>query len=376
LPAPEMVFGVRAAGQTPGVPPLRAVGLLLAVLVLVAPACSGSDDDGASGTQTVATPTTTESSTVGGVEPRSGDVFGRIPAIVEEVQPSVVSIAVQGPEGGGEGSGVIWDGEGTIVTNHHVVDGAQEVAVVLASGDRLPAEVRASSEDFDLAVLEVERQGLPAARFADELPAVGELAVAIGNPLGFENTVTAGIVSGVHRSIPSGGRAPALVDLIQTDAPISPGNSGGALVSADGEVIGINVAYIPPSDTGAVSLGFAIPSTTAREVVEQLLESGEVELAYLGVRPVQVTSELAEQFDLNIDEGVSVEFVEEDSAAEQAGMEGGDVIVELGGEEIRTVEDLFAQLRQRRPGEQVDVTVVRDGERRQLRATLDERPAG
>jgi len=372
----------------PDVLTIRAVGLLLAVLAFVAPACSGSDNDGGEA-QTAAATTTTESSgesgpetvetvdpAVGGVAPAGDDVFGRIPAIVEEVQPSVVSIAVQGQTGGGEGSGVIWDDEGTIVTNQHVVEGAQEVEVVLANGDRLPADVRASSEDFDLAVLEVERQGLPAAEFADELPAVGELAVAIGNPLGFENTVTAGIVSGLHRSIPSGGQAPALVDLIQTDAPISPGNSGGALVSGGGEVIGINVAYLPPRDTGAVSLGFAIPSTTVSEVVEQLVENGRVELAYLGVRPVQVTSDLAEQFDLNVDEGVSVEFVEDDSAAERAGIEGGDVIVELGGEEIRTVEDLFAQLRQRRPGEEVDVTVVRDGERRELGATLDERPAG
>ncbi len=148
--------------------------------------------------------------------------------LVEQVQPSVVSVAVEAGASQGEGSGVIWDDDGRIVTNDHVVAGSRQVEVVLASGDRLPAEVTASSRDFDLAVLQVERRGLPAAAFADELPVVGELAVAIGTPLGFENSAAVGIVSGLHRSIPSGGRTPALVDLIQTDAPISPGNSGGA----------------------------------------------------------------------------------------------------------------------------------------------------
>src|SRR5918999_81625 len=166
---------------------------------------------------------------------------------------------------------------------------------------RRPFVVLAASESFDLAVLEIEGRNAPAAELADALPEVGELAVAIGNPLGFENTVTAGIVSGLHRSIPSGGLTPALVDLIQTDAPISPGNSGGALVNADGEVIGINVAYLPPGQTGAVSLGFAIPAPTAAQVVEQLLATGRVELAYLGIQPIQVTPQLAARFDLAVE---------------------------------------------------------------------------
>jgi serine protease DegQ len=297
-------------------------------------------------------------------------MLGRIPALVERVQPSVVSIAVEAGGGQSEGSGVIWDDDGTIVTNQHVVAGSEQVEVVLASGDRVRGEVRAASADFDLAVLDVDREGLPAASFADELPAVGEFVVAIGNPLGFENTVTAGIVSGLHRSIPSGGETPALVDLIQTDAPISPGNSGGALVDLDGEVVGINVAYLPPGETGAVSLGFAIPAPTAAQVVEQLLETGRVQLAFLGIRPIQVTTELAARFDLAVEEGVAVSVVEPGSAAARAGLREGDVIVALDGEPIRTVEDLFAQLRQRRPGQRVSLTVVRDGDRRELDVTL------
>jgi S1-C subfamily serine protease len=192
----------------------------------------------------------------------------------------------------------------------------------------------------------------------------------MGNPLGFENTVTAGIVSGLHRSIPSGGRTPALVDLLQTDAAISPGNSGGALVGLDGEVIGINVAYLPPGQTGAVSLGFAIPSPTVEVVVRQLLESGGVQLAFLGIQPVQVTPALARRFGLPVDEGVAVGTVENDSAAADAGLQGGDVIVELAGAPIRTVEDLYAELRRHSPGETVEMTLAGDAGRRSVDVTL------
>jgi S1-C subfamily serine protease len=343
-------------------------GALLAAVAIVSPGCMGGDDDDSQAVlETVTVTTTAETGPSGGT---SSSVIGRIPALVERVQPSVVSVVVRAVGGQGEGSGVIWDEQGTIVTNQHVVAASEQVEVVLASGDRLPAEVEAASRDFDLAVLRVERDGLPAAEFADELPAVGEFVVAIGNPLGFENTVTAGIVSGLHRSIPSGGQTPALVDLIQTDAPISPGNSGGALIDLDGEVVGINVAYLPPGETGAVSLGFAIPAPTTTQVVEQLIETGRVEMAYLGVRPIQVTTDLAQEFDLPVDEGVAVAVVEADSAAARAGMEEGDVIVSFDGEPITTVEDLFAQLRQRRPGERVTLTVVRDGDRRELDVTL------
>jgi serine protease DegQ len=206
-----------------------------------------------------------------------GDAFSRIPAIVERVQPVVVSVLVRTSEGGAEGSGVVFDGRrGLVVTNNHVVADATGVDVVLADGQRLDARVYATDALSDLALLAVERGGLPQARFADDLPRVGELAIALGNPLGFENSVTAGIVSGLHRAIPSAGQAPSLVDLIQTDAPISPGNSGGALVDRQGKVIGINVAAIPPTQqTRAVSIGFAIPAQTAVSVVRQLLQTGE-----------------------------------------------------------------------------------------------------
>ncbi len=302
--------------------------------------------------------------------PRGGaGSFDQIPDLVQRLQPSVVAVFVPG----GGGSGVVYDGEGHVVTNAHVVRGAQEAEVQLASGERMPATVHAVDEFTDLAVLRVQRTGLTPAELADDLPRVGELAIAIGSPLGFENTVTAGIVSGLHRSIPSGGQTPALVDLLQTDAPISPGNSGGALVNADGQVIGINVAFIPP-EARAVSIGFAIPSPTVIDVVGQLLETGEVEHAFLGVEPADLTPQVVERFDIETDEGVLVFSVVDGSPAAEAGLRAGDVIIALDGEPLRSVEDLLAALRERSPGDRVELDVLRGDGQRRLTATLADRP--
>ncbi len=202
--------------------------------------------------------------------------------------PSAVQINVSGvqqtpygaQEGEGVGSGVIYRSDGYIITNHHVVEGARRST--WPSPTAPPSEARSSAPTLttEIAVIQVDRDDLPAASFAEGRdPVVGQMAVAVGSPSGFESTVTSGIVSGVGREVPSeytGGRQDnALVDLIQTDAAISPGNSGGALANQDGEVIGINVAYLPPSETGAVNIGFAIPSDTAISVADQLIETGE-----------------------------------------------------------------------------------------------------
>jgi S1-C subfamily serine protease len=252
----------------------------------------------------------------------------------------------------------VWDGPaGLIVTNNHVVEGATELAVVLSSGEQIPARVRATDPQTDLAVIEVDRTDLPAAEFATELPKVGELAIAIGNPLGFENTVTAGIVSALHRSLQE---SSPYVDLIQTDAPISPGNSGGALVDADGRVIGINSAGIPTGNN-ANSLGFAIPSTTVRAIVDQLVERGTAGHALLGV-----TSEPA-------DGGVRVVSVTAGSAADAAGLEEGDLITAIDGAEVTSAEALVSELRARAPGDTVSLSVVRGGETVSLDAVLGDR---
>lgn len=293
-----------------------------------------------------------------------------IPGVVARVQPSVVAILTDR----GQGSGVVWDTEGVVVTNNHVVAGARRFEIAFADGQRVSAELVATDPQTDLAVVRSSRGSLPAATFADALPRVGELAIAMGNPLGFENTVTAGIISGLGRAIPGAAQeAPALVDLIQTDAAISPGNSGGALVGADGRVVGINVAYIPPS-AGAESLGFAIPAPTVRHVVTQLLENGRVRHAFFGVRPAPLTPEIAERFDLSEERGVLVLDVTPGSPAAGAGIRPGDVLLRAGDRQLETVEDFLAVVRGRNPGDTLQVTLSRGGNQQRVTVRLGERP--
>ena len=341
----------------------RLLAQLLALGVLAA-GCSGN---GSGEAETVTTTEVAPAAADGGEA--GGGVFGRIPDIVREVEPSVVAVLTEA----GQGSGVIWDEGGIVVTNNHVVEGASGIEIAFATGERVAADVRATDPRTDLAVLEVDREGLPAAQFADALPRVGELAVALGNPLGFENSVTAGIVSGLHRAIPSGGRTPALIDLVQTDAAISPGNSGGALVDADGRVIGINVAYIPP-EARAVSIGFAIPAPEVVDVVTQLLESGEVEHAFLGVRPAPLTPQIAERFGIDTDEGILVFSVVPGSGADEAGVQEGDIVTRIGETPIHQVEDLLSLLRERAPGDEIELRVLREGEEQTIPVTLTDRP--
>jgi serine protease DegQ len=234
--------------------------------------------------------------------------------------------------------------------------------------------VLATDADTDLAVIRVERPDLPAARFGTALPRVGSLAVALGSPLGFERTVTAGIVSGLHRQIPgSASQTRALVDLIQTDAAISPGNSGGAVVGAGGEVMGISVAYVSPQQ-GAVAVGFAIPASTATRVADELLETGHARHAYLGVQPGMLTPELAAQAGV-VTNGVVIYALSPDGPAAKAGMRPGDVLTGVGGEKVAGVEELFAALRRHQPGETVGVSYVRDGHDQTARVQIADRPA-
>jgi serine protease DegQ len=296
---------------------------------------------------------------------------GDIPALVRKVEPSVVTIS----HDQGTGSGVIWSKDGVVVTNAHVVGQVEQVEVAFFDGRRADGRVRATDPDTDLAVVEVERSDLQPATFQKELPDIGELAVAMGSPLGFQNTVTAGIISGLHREIPGSAQQGirSLVDLIQTDAAISPGNSGGALVNAEGQVVGINVAYIPPV-AGAVAIGFAIPGATTVDVVGQLLRNGRATHSYLGITPGQVTQEIAAQLGLDEARGVLVRDVVEGSPAAEARLQPGDVIVGIDEARIETVEDLFGELRQRRPGTQARLTIIRDGQSQEVTVTLADRP--
>lgn len=337
--------------------------LAVILTALAAAGCGGSDGD--------------EQRSDGADEPKiaagaaDGGTLADVPGIYQELEPSVVAVEVRGSGGSGEGSGVVYEAR-RIVTNHHVIAGATEVRVVLASGEAIDARVVGSDRRTDLALLSISRD-LPPATFARSLPPVGSLAVAIGNPLGFAGSVTAGVVSGVDRAIPSGGQTPALVNLLQTDAPISPGNSGGALVGRDGRVIGINVAYIPPA-ARAVAIGFAIPAPTVVDVVEQLDEDGEVEHPFLGVQLRPLTREIAEQLQVPVDDGAIVAVVEDGGPAAAAGLRPGDIIVEADGRAVSSVEDVLSALRRSDPGDELALTIMRDDDRRTITVETGRRP--
>jgi serine protease Do len=306
--------------------------------------------------------------------------------VASKVGPSVVQVNVRAVQqtplgtrrGEGIGSGVIYRQDGYIVTNNHVVEGATGVNVAFADGTIEDATVVGADPNTEIAVIKVERDDLPAATFEGDTPVVGQLAVAIGSPSGFESTVTSGVVSGVGREFPpeltgSGTAArSALTDLIQTDAAISPGNSGGALADRDGEIIGINVAYLPPAQTGAVNLGFAVPSDTAVSVADQLIEEGEVTTPYLGVLTTDLSPEDAGRFDLPVDSGALVEQVVPGSPAREAGVRKGDIITALGDARVAGYGDLLGALRDHEPGDRVTLTIFRNGDENKLEVTLGE----
>jgi len=286
--------------------------------------------------------------------------------IVKNVQPSVVTVQTEN----GLGSGIIYDPNGYIVTNNHVVASGTTYTVQFASGEQLPATLVGTDPTTDVAVLKVDKTGLPAAKFDQSLPQVGPLAVAMGSPLGFDETVTVGIISGLQRTIPgSAQESQALVDLIQTDAAISPGNSGGALVDADSQVVGMNVAYIPPS-ASAVSIGFAIPAQTVVNVATDIISGKPVQHAFLGIRYGTLTPEIAQQYNINSDHGLVVLEVQSGTPADQAGMKPGDVIISVDGQQMNQVEDLIAVLHQHSPGDTVPIVIERNNQQQTLNVTL------
>lgn len=340
---------------------LGAAGGLLALGLA---GCTSSSSPAAS-TGASASATASSGSSVGS----SASLDGGIPAIVRQVEPSVVTIITSK----GLGSGVVMSSDGLVVTDAHVVEGASTVTVAFADGQRVSGTVKGSDTATDVALVQANRTGLPAARFQASLPAQGALTVVLGSPLGFENTVTAGIVSGLHRSIPgSASQGTPLVDLLQTDAPISPGNSGGAVVNAAGEVIGLSEAYIPPS-AGAVALGFVTPAATVLDVVQQLRTTGHVQHAYAGLRPVTLTPQIAQQLGVT-QQGAVVLDVSKGGPADDAGIRPGDVITGVGGNRITTVEELIGQLRQLQPGQSVPFALDRQGKELTVTVKLSDRP--
>jgi S1-C subfamily serine protease len=313
--------------------------------------------------------------------------------VAEAVGPSVVNVRVEGTISDffgqqrqqplGQGSGVVFTSDGYIVTNNHVVSDqtgrpADTVIVTLATGEEMRAEIVGLDPLMDLAVIRVQGRDLPAATFLEDLSElrVGDYAIAIGSPLGFQGSVTMGVISGVQREIEFAGTGAdfSLVDLIQTDAAISPGNSGGALVDAQGRVIGINVAYLPPGMTGAQNVGFAIPADVAVDTVEQIVETGQARHSYLGVDSSPVTPEAQQRFGLSRDRGVLVARVYAGSPAQQAGLRQGDIIIEMKGEAVEGQADLYRLLRRSQVGEQVELKIDREGREETVQLTLGERP--
>jgi 2-alkenal reductase len=293
----------------------------------------------------------------------------------------------------GEGSGFVWDDEGHIVTNYHVVQNAEKIEVTFLDGVSLPAEVVGTDPDSDLAVLEVD---LPADRTRSvtlgdsDAVFVGQRAIAIGNPFGQEWTLTTGIVSALGRTLPSGTSQFSIPEMIQTDAAINPGNSGGPLLDGDGRVIGVNVMIMTQWQSSA-GVGFAIPVNVVKQVVPVLIEEGEYDYAWLGIVGRDLDRETALAMDLPPDQrGALVIEAAEGGPAEDAGLEGsnettiidgadvrigGDVIVAVDGQPIHGMDDLIVYLvKETRPGQDVTLTVLRAGQRRRIEVTLGERP--
>jgi len=269
------------------------------------------------------------------------------------------------------GSGVIIDADaGYIVTNHHVIAGADEIAVTLHDGQQLEAKIVGSDSEADVAILKVEHDNLTHIPFADSSKLrVGDFTVAIGNPFGLGQTVTSGIVSALGRT---GLGIEGYEDFIQTDASINPGNSGGALVNLRGELIGINTAILASGGTGNVGIGFAIPINMVRELTNQLIEYGEVRRGMLGVIMQNLTPELAQAFGLDMHQGVVISQVVEDSAADKAGLKAGDVVAEINGVPVKSASAMRNMVGLMRVGAKMDITVIRDGDNKKLTATIED----
>ena len=273
----------------------------------------------------------------------------------------------------GTGSGFIFDAQGLVMTNAHVVDKADQVTVLLKDGRQFKGKVLGEDPLTDIAVIKIEASNLPAVSLGNsKLLLPGEWAIAIGNPLGLDNTVTVGIISATGRSGSEIGISDRRVRFIQTDAAINPGNSGGPLLNAAGQVIGVNTAIIQ----NAQGLGFSIPIDSAKLIAQQLVKSGKVEHAYLGVQMVDLTPELRDQLkqqeklNLDAEKGVLVVKVMPNSPAAAGGIKSGDLVQSINEQPIRTTDDVQQAVEAARPGGMITVQVKQQGKPRSLRITL------
>ena len=321
---------------------------------------------------------------------------GEVPSLapmLDKATPAIVSISVEGtqisrqrvPEmfkhffGGtdeqvqerpfkGLGSGVIIDAKkGYVVTNNHVVDNADEIIVKLTDGREFKAKKLGADEQSDIALLKIEPDALAAMPLADSDDLrVGDFVVAIGNPFGLNQTVTSGIVSALGRS---GLNIGGYENFIQTDAAINRGNSGGALVSLRGELVGINTAIFGPNG-GNVGIGFAIPSNMMKSLVDQIIEFGEVRRGLLGIMGQDIDSGLSDAMNLDVNQGAFVSEVQPDSAAEKGGIQAGDIITEINGRLVVSFQELRAKVASKGAGTQLELTILRKGKREKINVVL------
>lgn len=313
--------------------------------------------------------------------------------IFEETLPSVVHITTERNATGfshpvpieGTGTGIIVREDGYILTNEHVVSNASSIIVVLHTGEEYIAELVGTDPMTDIAVIKIPANNLKPAKLGDSSKLKpGQLAIAIGNPFRFDNTVTVGVISALNRTIEAS-KGYKIRNIIQTDAAINPGNSGGPLINSRGEVIGINSAIFSTSE-GFQGIGFAIPINTAKEVAKSIIEKGKVIRPWMGITGVDLTPQLAEKLNLSIKEGAIVIDVTPGSPADEAGLQGsegipgekdfrlGDIIVEMAGMEIKNMDDVIRTVLMHSIGDTIEVKYYRDGELRTAYITLAERP--
>ena len=320
------------------------------------------------------------------VPPGAQDLQQAVIAVIHAVQPSVVEVQSSGGQGSAIGSGEILTSDGYIVTNDHVVAGFSTYAVQLSNGKTLPAQLVGAAPNDDLAVLKVNQTGLPPISVGDSSKVVvGQFAIAIGSPLGLQQSATFGIVSALDRTASEAPSGPAgtLTGLIQTSAPINPGNSGGALVDLQGRLIGIpTLGAASPEGGAANGIGFAIPSNRMTFITNQLIKTGHVSntgQGFLGIQGQDVTPEVASAYNLPVQSGVLVVGFANDatgkSPAQSAGIQTGDIIVAVNGQQVATSGDLSGILLNLSPGTQVTVKVARGSGTQDIKVTLGERPA-
>jgi S1-C subfamily serine protease len=300
-------------------------------------------------------------------------------AAIDRVKPAVVSVATlrviqeslfDAVPVRGLGSGIIFDSNGGVLTNHHIVEDAERVEVVTPDGKKFHGEVLGSDAMSDVAVVRVDGDGLPAVKLGDsDKLVVGQIAIAIGNPYGFllpGPTATVGVISALKRHIHVEGRM--YEDLIQTDASINPGNSGGPLVDSTGSVIGVNTANIP----FAQGIGFTIPINTARRIAKEIIQSGRVVRPYLGISGLTLNREIAESYDLPHEKGVLVVKVGRGSPANKSGMAAGDIILEADTKPLKGWEDLQHFIQDKKVGDKLELFISRSGDQGKINVVLQE----